>query len=266
MTELIGEEIYDEFDPHHQGAQLSSFIPPDAGSGATVAALNFSDVGGKNQDSPLPTAGHDTHTSIGSGPTIIKPIALKAKEGFDALINRSKSAPPTPMEQVGKRPPSKSSIPPKTEDYNNESSLLPINIIDENISAPHPANLTTISGADPQLPRSQPQTPKVESTIPQASHLTPVEPPRIASPNSLEAYFLERKRRGISGSTVSPRVVTPTPGVKGKWFKSTPLNPAERDAADGVKNKGASDMTRDGDGSALASETVMDGNKSNSPS
>jgi hypothetical protein len=53
-------------------------------------------------------------------------------------------------------------------------------------------------------------------------------PSRNSSPASLEAYFMERKRRGVSGGGVTPRVVTPALGVKGKGFKSIPLSPAER--------------------------------------
>jgi hypothetical protein len=174
------------------------------------------------------------------------------------------------MEQVGKRPPSKTSVPPKTEESNdNESNIPPINTADEKIGVhyvdppiPHPMTQTTISSTVSQLPRSQPQTPKFDPTIPQVSQPTPVIPPRIASPNSLEAYFLERKRRGVSGGSASPRIVTPTPGVKGK-FKSTPLNASERDTADGAKNKGPNEVTRDEDGSAPAPETVSDSNKSN---
>ena len=271
MTELIGEEIYDEFDPHSQGAQLSSFIPPDADSGTTVAVLNAKKIIPNNQDGLLPTAGHDAHNSAGSGPMIVKPIALKAMEGFGALINRSRSAPPTPMEQVGKRPPSKSSALPKSEGRNeNECNVPPVDGTAEKISVPdpdlpnpHPMTQMTISDADPQLPHSQPQTPKLDSTVPHTSHLTHVTPPRIASPGSLEAYLIERKRRGVSGSSAIPRIVTPTPGVKGKGFKSSPLGPIERDTTDGVKSKDTDEVTREGDGRAPPPETVMDVDKLN---
>ena len=52
----------------------------------------------------------------------------------------------------------------------------------------------------------------------------------------------------MSGGVVSPRITTPTPGVKGKGFKSSPLSPAERDTADGVKrNMGIGGGTREDD-------------------
>ena len=39
-----------------------------------------------------------------------------------------------------------------------------------------------------------------------------------------------------------------TPGVKGERFKSSPLSPAKRDIADGIKrNMGISDGTREDD-------------------
>lgn len=197
----------------------------------------------------------------------MKPIALKAKEGFGALIGRSKSAPPMPAEQVGKRPPSKSSVPPKMED-NNESNMPPINEkIDLpylDLPNPHPTNTNrlTISSTDPQPPFSQPQTPKLDSATPHTSHLTPVTPPRITSP-SLEAYFIDRKRRSVSVGAATPRIVTPTPGVKGKGFKSSPLSPTEKDTTDGAMSKGTNDVIREGDESAPASEPVVGDNKSN---
>jgi len=39
--ELIGEEIYNKFDPHDQGTLLSSksFIPPSYNTGATISGM-----------------------------------------------------------------------------------------------------------------------------------------------------------------------------------------------------------------------------------
>ena len=52
----------------------------------------------------------------------------------------------------------------------------------------------------------------------------------------------------MSGGGVSPRIATPTPGVKGKGFKSSPLSPGERDITDGVKRSmGISGGTREDD-------------------
>ena len=277
LIELIGEEIYDEFDPHHRGAQLSSFIPPDSDAGATVTTV-VSDHGTGLGHS----AGNDTHTSaLGSGnspvgpgprpgPAIIKPIALKAKGGFGSLTSRSRSAPPIPRDEVGKRPPSQSGVSPKIGDHNsNESDALPIEVVDEKIGGPYPylpiprpANLVSIAGSDPQAPDVQLPTPTHESTIPQAPtfspHLAVPTPSRSGSPASLEAYFLERKRRGMSGGGSTPRIVTPAPGVKGKGFKSSPLGPVERDAEGGKKGSGMGGTTREGDGSVPPSETMME--------
>jgi len=285
LIELIGEEIYDEFDPHHQGAQLSSFIPPDSDAGAT-ATTDVSDPGRDHGTGLLHSAGHGTHTSVlgpvnspvgpglGPGPAIIKPIALKAKGGFGALTSRSRSAPPIPREQVGKRPPSQSGLSPKIgERNNNESPTVPTEVASEKIdgpypdlSVPRPANLVSIAGSHPQPPDSQLQIPTHESTIPHAPtfgpHLAVPTPSRSVSPASLEAYFLERKRRGVSGGGSgggsTPRIVTPAPGVKGKGFKSSPLSPVERDVDGGMKGRGVGSTTRDVDGNFPPSETMME--------
>jgi len=186
------------------------------------------------------------------------------------LTSRSRSAPPIPREQIGKRPPSQSGVSPKIgERDNNESVALPIEVVDEkigvpyhDISVPRPANLVSIVGSDPQPPNNQLPIPTHESTIPQAPtfgpHLVAPTPSRSGSPSSLEAYFLERKRRGVSGGGSTPRVVTPAPGVKGKGFKSSPLGPVERDV-DGVKkSSGMGGVMREGDGNAPPSETMME--------
>lgn len=266
--ELIGEEIYDEFDPHYQGAQLSSFIPPDSDAGVTITADSANDPGHNNLDNLAPATGHDTHASTGSGhvlghgPTIVKPMALRAKQGFDALMSRSKSAPPIPREQVGKQPPSKAGVLPKMGVVNDsESNALPTDNINEKISishsgppTPHSVGPMPTLDSDPQPPRSQPPTPLLDHTVPHPSvlsqHLAVAVPPRIASPNSFEAFLLERRRRGGSGGGATPRIVTPAPGPKGKGFKSSPLSPVEKEIPDGVGNKGTSGTTREGDGGA----------------
>lgn len=58
---------------------------------------------------------------------------------------------------------------------------------------------------------------------------------------------------------MTPRVVTPV-ATRVRGFKSSPL-PDEMDGMDGMKNSGRSNVTREGDGSAFPSETVMRGNR-----
>ena len=244
------------------------------------------DPGRDDGNALVRATGHDVHTSglgsgntpighglgLGHGPAIMKPIALKAKEGLDYLTSRSKSAPPIPRDQIGKRPPSQSGVQPEIGGRNNDEPITPpVKVIDEktgglhlDIPAPHPVNPASIPSPDPQILGSQPQTSMHESTIPQAltfgPHLAVPAPSRGTSPASLEAYLLERKRRGGSGGGAPPRVVTPSPGVKGKWFKSSPLSPTERDVTDGVKrNKGAGSAMIEDDGSVPASTTVVEG-------
>ena len=284
FIELIGEEIYDEFDPHHQGAQLSSFIPPDSDAGATVTTV-VSEHGRGHGTGLAHSAGDEAHTSAtgsvnppvglgpglgyGHGPAIIKPIALKAKGGFGSLTNRSRSAPPVPRDQVRKRPPSQSSVSPKIGDRNyGESITLPIEVVDEKVNGPrtgptvtHPVNPVSVTGSDRQ-PDIQPQLSMHESTVPQAltfgQHLAAPTPSRSGSPASLEAYFLERKRRGVSGGGLTPRIVTPAPGVKGKGFKSSPLSPTERDVDGAKRVKGMGGAMREGDESTPHSEAMME--------
>lgn len=213
MTELIGEEIYDEFDPYHQGAQLSSFIPPDSDAGAKVTVLSADDPDCNRLDIASLTTGHDAQSTVGSelghrnAPTVVKPIAVRAMEGFSAFTNRSRSAPPIQRVQVGKQPPLKSGIPPKTRDNNNSESRM----FSDN---------GTNRKAD-------------------ISHL---DLPTRSTNQTLNSYLLERKRKVVSGGEAIPRVVTPI-SVKGKGFKSSPL-PAEMDITDGAMNKEMSNVTR----------------------
>ena len=72
---------------------------------------------------------------------------------------------------------------------------------------------------------------------------------------------MERKRRGVSGGGVTPRIATPTAGVKGKGFKSSPLSPTEEDKADGVKSKGNGGVEKGGDVSTHASDMVAEDSK-----
>lgn len=190
----------------------------------------------------------------------MKPIALKAKEGFGILTGRSKSTPPIPREQVGKQP----------FLHTGDSVALPTEVVDKrtnlpylDLPIPHPVNPMLVPSPDPQPPASQPQTPMQDSSIPQAltfaPHLTAPVPPQN-TPTSLEAYFLERKRRGVSGGGTSPRIITPTLGVKGKGFKSSPLTPTEREITDGLKrSKSVRSEARGGDGNS--SEMVIEDSK-----
>ena len=220
-------------------------------------------------DSHAPPTSHDTHIPFGSGlglghgPTIVKPIALKAMEGFGLLTSRSKSAPPIPRDQAGKQ--QKSDVSPN----DNEPKMLPASATNEKMDVPyldpatHPINRMPTPGTEPLQPRSQPQTPMFDPVTPHSStsnqYLSVVTPPRTASPSSLEAYFLERKRRGGSGGGAAPRIVTPVPGAKGKVFKSSPLSPVERDITDAAKSKGTSSATKLDDGNDPSSEIAVEG-------
>ena len=145
------------------------FIPPDSDTGATVTTV-VSDH----------DRGHGTGPGLklgyGYGPVIIKPIVLEAQGGFGSLTGRSRSAPPFPRDQVRKRPPSQSSASPAIEDRSNgESTMLPIEVVDEKVNGlypdptvTHPANSVSVTNSDRHPPDIQPHAPMHKSTVPQA--------------------------------------------------------------------------------------------------
>ena len=197
-------------------------------------------------------------------------MALRAKEGFGLLMGRSKSTPPIPREQLPPNP----AAPLQTADHNTSASTVtPVEGTDKrtnipylDLPSPHFLNPTSVPSPGNQPPGSQPHTPMHESLTPLTSSTSPHSiipmPPQNPPSTSLEAYLFDRKRRGVSGGGGIPRIVTPTPGVKGKGFKSSPLSPTERDKLDGVKeSKDASSVVKGGDGSVHTSEAVVEDGK-----
>jgi hypothetical protein len=58
IIELTGEKIYDEFDPHDQGAQRSSFIPPGSDAGDTVTTIAIIDPSRDESHNRVHAAGY----------------------------------------------------------------------------------------------------------------------------------------------------------------------------------------------------------------
>jgi hypothetical protein len=209
VTEPIGEEIYDGFDPHDQGAQLSSFIPPDSDAGGTVPTIAINDPGRDDSHHRIRPPGHGIHApklGSGNGPSIGSGLAQtcdhqahrsESKRRVRSSDEQKQSVPPIPRDQVGKLPPSQSGVSPEIGNRgNHESTAPPVDVIDEKIDGPSrdlpdPVNLISISGPEPQPLGSQPQTPMHESSIPPASTFGPdlavSIPSRNDSPVSLEA-------------------------------------------------------------------------------
>lgn len=258
---MIGEEIYDEFDP--QGAHGDPYVPP-----------------ARPESAPAPTAALLTDkppAAEGSGVTrttpVLKPIALK---GLNFL--RSRSAPPTPRDITDTIPPNLTGdhgrIPtPTTTAINRANSQLAIDDPTLKIEQDTEWDNTlpavvleqyTPSSDLPPVTSSEDDSSEVKKTSPSPTFSVPVAhvvvPSRSASPApSLEAILFDRKRRLAAGtqapgtpvgsvvmpvaSTASltvPPVTVPGvigaiavprtgPGsVKGTRFKSSPLGGGDR--------------------------------------
>ena len=309
VAELIGEEIYDEFDPQGH-PDLSSYAAAEAkavptlkrtGSAPQLAAL----VSGAGEGTAItPAAVQKTIAA----PSIVKPMALPALKALNFKgFQRSRSAPPLPHDadgasekqttQDGAPPPP--SVPegveaPLTDSANNAKAmetpgLLPraaivpqVVVSDEMLANPparapvpvRPVPLSVVSNAvtplsdgvlsPSTLARIRPgQTSLVVPIAGGGGIPVPVHSPpsRSASPApSLEqAILVERKRRAQSASGSQS-------GIKGGWFKSSPLNTGEgvREGvivAERVKRDlqvGAARMGRDGSGEAPGAPQVLD--------
>ncbi|KAI0764165.1 hypothetical protein BD413DRAFT_641282 [Trametes elegans] len=256
LEELIGEEIYDEFDPQGH-PDLSAYAQAEVkgaismkrtGSAPQLVSSDASDITAIASDVPKPP------------PTLVKPTALPALRGLNfrgLSFPRSRSAPPIPHDAV------------LAEKEKALQDTAPVLAVPEGVVAPHlpihavDDNTVEMSEKGPQITVADHATPgpvqPVAAVIPSDSVLRatsmgrarsmqggggggggaggvpaiPVPPAvgnlafgppsRSASPApSLEqAILVERKRRAASGSGNQS-------AVKGGWFKSSPLNGGER--------------------------------------
>ncbi|KIK54731.1 hypothetical protein GYMLUDRAFT_206199 [Collybiopsis luxurians FD-317 M1] len=252
LEELIGEEIYDEFDP--QGARGDPYVPPAVSEKVEVPV-----------ESPAPLK-----------PPTLKPLSLK---GFNNFL-RSRSAPPSPREPNS--PTHGSSAPntaqdfgpapplPRTQSHSNVEQLGldttsyvieggedqvvrgPPSIIIEQHSpdaspsssppdASPPVRSPVPEIANPKAVRVSSAQPTILSPVARVTSAAPPGSRSVSPAPSLEAFLLDRKRRqGVSGSgspallpaslppsnaglVVPPVGVRATPSLKGTRFKSTPL-------------------------------------------
>ncbi|KAJ3776825.1 hypothetical protein FB446DRAFT_240557 [Lentinula raphanica] len=252
LEELIGEEIYDEFDP--EGAHGDPYVPPaQVGVAAEAIETRRGSTGAATRPSPI----------------ALKPLSIK---GLNFL--RSRSAPPSPRDLVShvEPPPSGTAVDqdlppsslPRTPSYSNVDHLrLPASVETEaeRIQLP-PAIIVNqhdpknASDGTEQVIKSRPLIMTPVAKVANANQIiSPMS--RSASPApSLEAYLLDRKRRiGASGSgspallpAVSSSSAQPvgrsisvrTTPSKGARFKSTPLgdhtgNVKEDDVSSDIK-------------------------------
>ncbi|KAJ6541667.1 hypothetical protein B0H19DRAFT_1174110 [Mycena capillaripes] len=243
LEELIGEEIYDEFDP--QGAHGDPYIAPSSTSGTTL--------------NPPPKA-----------PTpVLKPLSLK---GLNFL--RSRSAPPTPREPnanatlpaVGDRATESPAVLDHTPAAADGASpdTVPIVVIERNTPSPTPSLTPTVPDEQPDVKKPVPISANpigLAVSLPHVGAGAGIgNVSRSVSPApSLEAILLERKRRLGAATTAPPgavsspamstasvnlsvpagaaggpagvgaaRSVPASVGVKGTRFKSSPLGGGER--------------------------------------
>ena len=288
-VELIGEEIYDEFDPQGH-PDLSSYVQAEAkaapslkrtGSAPQLAASDSSAATAVVPDSsdgtlhvPVPIS-----TSILS---VAKPKALPALRGLNFKVpgfQRSRSAPPTPRDADGPEKekdgtkekvgiPDGTPLPPSVPEGVVAPEPVPVSLSGKPTASPPSAAIglsekavtTAVSEPTPAPPTTPPGPISVTATKPIAGvpavilpsdsglgaanmgrarsvqgitsspsiaiipaaptpNLAFGPPPRSASPApSLEqAILIERKRRAASSSGNHT-------GMKGGWFKSSPLN------------------------------------------
>ncbi|KAJ7084731.1 hypothetical protein C8R43DRAFT_1244992 [Mycena crocata] len=248
LEELIGEEIYDEFDP--QGAHGDPYVPPVR-----------IEVAPPPTPADVPPAGPSV--TLKPPTPALKPLSLK---GLSFL--RSRSAPPTPREQTmnlvpatnagrATESPALMSHPPQGADAENTmpethiAQPIPAVIIQRNTPSPTPSLTPTV----PDEPSPAPVDVKkpvpvnalgLAASLPHVGNVS-----RSVSPApSLEAILRDRKRRlgavatapagsigapATSTASVNLPVVNPgvsarvTPAaVKGTRFKSSPLGGGER--------------------------------------
>lgn len=242
LLELIGEEIYDEFDPQGAQGQLSSYIPQGQETSITSASAPVAIpavISRTPSDSKLagqyPGAVAMAHTRPFT--PIVKPVALR---GLSYL--RPKSAPPIPRDQelnIGRNEETKDvpNLPtkfmnkiPRTRSElglsglaaNGDNNVDPVPMEQPSLPATFPNEPEPAMDGNSKIPPSSLAAPVPSRAIP--TSLLPAPTPRSTSPvPSLEAILLDRKRRlnaasgvgsGTSSSTASlPVVLPPATGI-----------------------------------------------------
>ncbi|EJD00441.1 DUF21-domain-containing protein [Fomitiporia mediterranea MF3/22] len=120
LEEVIGEEIYDEFDVEGTGAHSQSFVPP----GAHPHQQKSKPALVRKNSAPELATSDPSHGKMTESPPIVPPSAARNALGLAmpkpiALTNlrslgflRSRSAPPTPRDAVKPLPGSEGATPP----------------------------------------------------------------------------------------------------------------------------------------------------------
>ncbi|GBE85783.1 hypothetical protein SCP_0803050 [Sparassis crispa] len=241
LEELIGEEIYDEFDP--QGH-------PDLSSYAQTEAKVARSLQRRRSDSQLPTMpgepvaalGSDLKNEMDGSKSLISLTAMKPMGTLRALnlkglsFTRSRSAPPSPREQTHQKGEGRYTPATVLEDTVSVVEGSPdIDLSDDGtiFSSPYVGaevavasherqdlpSITVTSPSGSGLPSSSPRSKTVQNfispgaVVPQSVNVTA---PRSSSPSLEQAILIERMRRAAAGVSQA--------GPKGARFKSSPLS------------------------------------------
>ncbi|KAG1878952.1 hypothetical protein F4604DRAFT_1755144 [Suillus subluteus] len=247
LEELIGEEIYDEFDQDGAGGTISSYVPTEHPPllevhGESLPDLHSTAAQPIEAVKPAPT-----------GP-VLRPLSLKS---FGFL--RSRSEPPTPHEtdEVVSKTSALSPINDSIKGQVAPETIVPViqtlealAAMDEPQDMLQPANTTNAASTSPEGSLSARNFTMKKRSASIAGIATSV-PGSVSAPGtrssspapSLEAILFERKRRltAAKESGMSPPPVplpsdvrfptlqrVPTVSVKAGKFKSSPLTGGER--------------------------------------
>ncbi|KIO01997.1 hypothetical protein M404DRAFT_1002752 [Pisolithus tinctorius Marx 270] len=242
LEELIGEEIYDEFDPKGAGDMVSSYVPVELSLAKTdLRSESTPDLSAAVADTSSPRTSKST-----AGTPVLRPLTMKGLGFF-----RSRSAPPSP--RGNNRNPSAAFRSRKdtlttVKDHHEPETPDSISFADRVDSTSETTKVdkndalacTTASVPPPDVPRDAPLSRKnpLGNTSSPIHNAVSSAAPKITSPSpSFEAFLLERKRRIVaSGKDSGSSVGSPkgdgrpaTPGAKaGSKFKSSPLGGGER--------------------------------------
>ncbi|KAG2121615.1 hypothetical protein DEU56DRAFT_834077 [Suillus clintonianus] len=251
LEELIGEEIYDEFDQEGAAGTISSYVPIEQSPLTKLHGESLPD---------LPSTVTQSTEALKPPPIgpALRPLSLK---GFGFL--RSRSEPPTPRETDEVpivQPASKTSAFSLTGDSIKEQdtpeTVVPvIQVLEAMAATDEPQDMSqsakttnnaSTSPEDSLLARSSTLKKRsvssagIAASVPVSVSVS-VPGTRSSSPApSLEAFLLERKRRLTaakeSGMSTPPVPLpsdaallrVPTVSIKGQKFKSSPLTGGER--------------------------------------
>lgn len=230
LTELIGEEIYDEFDT--EGGQTAYYMPPESEMTSAPAPA-------PPTQPPAPTK----LLTVSATPAITRGLSFLTGRGRNPTPREHKPpasnhmpAIPSPAAVTGPNAAPKHLLTPPLE---AEGGVRPIIVVSPAaIDTPNPLeNLPEPS----TTPRNSLPIPKKSKSLPPAAAITPLQG---QAPLPLEAVLLDRKRR-LGVRTAAPggialpalavdgpalansRVGTPV-STKGQRFKSSPIGGGER--------------------------------------